>query len=194
VNIKGVIFDMDGTVVDVPYDWEKIRSELDTKGKPILAYIDNLEEPEKSEKWKQLEGFEYDATQRAVLKQGIRELLDFLKERDIKTALVTNNSRQNVSFILKRFDLNFDHVLSRDSGFWKPSGAPFVAVLTALNLKKQECCVIGDSFFDVKAGMAAGISQIFILNADRQKFSFTSVEVYSSLEEIRKRIVRLIEA
>ena len=193
MRIQGAIFDMDGTVVDAPYDWEKIRSALDTKGNPILAYIQNLKEPEKSKKWKQLEGFEHEATQRAVLKTGIRKFLNFLKEREIKTALVTNNSGRNVAFILKKFDLDFDFVLSRDDGLWKPSGDPFMAVLKALDLKKEECCVIGDSFFDIRAGMEAGISRIFILNADRIKFNSSPAEVYSSLEEIKNRVAQLIE-
>jgi beta-phosphoglucomutase-like phosphatase (HAD superfamily) len=36
MKLKGVIFDMDGTVVDVTYDWNQIREELNSQGKPIL--------------------------------------------------------------------------------------------------------------------------------------------------------------
>ena len=163
MKIKGVIFDMDGSVIESPYDWEKIRSDLDTRGKPILAYIDNLKEPERSKKWKILEKYEHEATKKANLKQGISEFLSFLKKKNIKKALVTNNSRENVSFILKKFKLEFDYVLTRESGLWKPSGAPFLAVLNRFGLKEEECCVIGDSHFDMKAGAEAGITKIFIL-------------------------------
>ena len=193
MKIKGVIFDMDGTVVEAPYDWEKIRSDLDTRGKPILVYIDSLKEPEKSKKWKKLEKYEHEATRKANLKQGIYEFLDFLKKKNIKRALVTNNSRENVSFILKKFKLEFDYVITRESGLWKPSGAPFLAVLNRFGLKEEECCVIGDSHFDIKAGAEAGITKIFILNSNREKFTSTYVEVFSSMEEIKKKIASLIE-
>ena len=86
---------MDGTIVDVPYDWSKIRSELETQGKPILVYLQNLSEPEKSRKWAILEKFEEKATKAAVLKEGIPEFLAFLGQHGIKTALVSNNSQKN---------------------------------------------------------------------------------------------------
>ena len=37
-RIRCVIFDMDGTVVDVAYDWIRIKQELQTEGTPILLY------------------------------------------------------------------------------------------------------------------------------------------------------------
>ena len=47
MKLKGVIFDMDGTVVDVPYDWIQIKTDLETQGEPILVYLNSMEEPEK---------------------------------------------------------------------------------------------------------------------------------------------------
>ena len=84
---------MDGTVFDVPYDWKKIKDELRTEGKPILVHIKSLPEPEKSVKWKILERYEKEATQKAVLKEGMKEFLQYLEKQEIKTALVTNNSQ-----------------------------------------------------------------------------------------------------
>jgi HAD superfamily hydrolase (TIGR01509 family) len=188
MKLRGVIFDMDGTVVDVSYDWNELKAELATQGKPILAFLSSLEEPEKSEKWRVLERYEDEATMKAKLKPGIARFLDFLSERRIKKALVTNNSKKNVDFLLKKFDLEFDRVISRESGLWKPSGAPFVAVLEKLGLKREECCVIGDSHFDVKAANEAGISCVLILNEDKERFASTNAEVFSTVGELQDRI------
>ncbi len=193
MKLKGVIFDMDGTVVDVTYDWPKIRAELNTQGKPILMYLKSLEEPEKSEKWKVLEKYEKEATEKARLKPGIRGFLDLLNRKGIKKALVTNNSNRNISFLLEKFKLEFDCVISRESGLWKPSGAPFRAVLEKLGLKKEECCVVGDSHFDIKAAQEAGIPNVFILNDDKEKFASMPAEVFSSVEAIIERIELLLE-
>ncbi len=193
MKLKGVIFDMDGTVVDVTYDWPKIRAELNTQGKPILMYLKSLEEPEKSEKWKVLEKYEKEATEKARLKPGIRGFLGLLNRKGIKKALVTNNSNRNISFLLEKFKLEFDCVISRESGLWKPSGAPFRAVLEKLGLKKEECCVVGDSHFDIKAAQEAGIPNVFILNDDKEKFASMPAEVFSSVEAIIERIELLLE-
>ena len=193
LKLKGVVFDMDGTVVEVPYDWKQIKEELMTQGKPVLTFIQSLEEPERSEKWKVLEKFENEATLKAVLKDGMQEFLDFLKEEGIKKALATNNSQRNVSFILNKFKLEFDYVLSREKGLWKPSGAPLLFILKKLNLKKEECCVVGDSHFDIKAADEAGITKIFILNEDKKYFSSTQAEVFKTVIDLKERIKQILE-
>lgn len=191
-KLKGAIFDMDGTLVDVPYDWKKIKEELNTKGKPILTHIQGLSEPEKTQKWRQLENFEKEATEKAELKKGMLEFLAFLKENGLKLALVTNNSRENAQYLLQKFGLTFDLVLSRESGLWKPSGAPFSAVLKELKLNKEECCVIGDTFFDIEAAKGVGIDRIFILNRDREKFSSTPAVVFADVGELLSFIQPLL--
>jgi len=194
LRLKGAIFDMDGTVVDVPYDWGKIKAELGTQGKPILTYIENLDEPERSKKWKILERFESEATQKAKLKPGMRDFLDLLSTRGVKKALVTNNSRKNVSFLLEKFRLEFDCVISRERGLWKPSGAPILVAMKELQLDKEECCVVGDSHFDVRAAEEAGIPLIFILNEDTEKFIEMNAEVFSSVEALQAKMVKLLES
>ena len=191
-ELKAVIFDLDGTLVDVPYDWVSIKKKLGTQGAPILSHISTLEEPEKTKKLRLLEKFEKEATAKAVLKQGIPQLMDFLKKRGIKKILVTNNSRKNVLSLLKRFKLEFNFILTRESGLWKPSGAPFLAALKKLGIKKDESCVVGDSPFDAKAAEEAGISQVFILDSNKEKYSDESVEFIESVEGLKKRIKKLL--
>lgn len=193
MKLQCVIFDMDGTVVEVSYDWKRIKEELMTRGKPILAHLNNLKEPERSEKWKVLEKYENEATQNARLKKGMREFLNYLSVHEVKKALVTNNSQKNVSSLLKKFDLVFDCIISRESGLWKPSGAPFLAVLKKLELRREECCVVGDSHFDVKAANDAGIPHVFILNEDKERFASLNAEIFSSVYALKKRIEDLLE-
>ena len=192
MKIKGVIFDMDGTIVDVSYDWEKIKQDLETGGKPILHFLRSLKEPERSRKWKILEGHENRATQKAALKEGIKEFLHFLTQKGIKKALVTNNSRQNVDYLMEKFRLKFDCVISRESGLWKPSGAPFKAVLKELKLNREESCVVGDSHFDIQAAKEAGISRVFILYKERNRFAYTEAEVFSSVKDLKRKIENLV--
>lgn len=192
MTIKGIIFDMDGTIVDAPYDWKKIKSDLNTQGKPILQFLNGLEEPEKTKKWNLLEKYEKEATEKAVVKEGMLAFLDFIKQHHIKSALVTNNSFENVSFLIKKFKFDFDLLLSRESGLWKPSAQPFHKVLNEFQMTSHECCVVGDSLFDVYAAEAAGIEHIFILNGNREKFSSLAVEVFPGYTELQARIELLL--
>ncbi|HEX9901828.1 MAG TPA: HAD family hydrolase [Acidobacteriota bacterium] len=190
--IRAVVFDLDGTVVESAYEWPEIRRRLGAGSLPILSYLEGLAEPERSRKRAELESIEEEATHKAVLKDGIRELLAFLRQAGLKTALVTNNSGRNVSLLLRKFNLEFDWVLSRDSGLWKPSGAPLREALDKIQVLPQECCAVGDSPFDVQAALEAGIPLVFLIGRKRPAPAEARVQALDSLSELQETLGRLI--
>jgi HAD superfamily hydrolase (TIGR01509 family) len=192
MKLRGVLFDMDGTVVEVPYDWPRIKAEIGAGATPLLTYISGLPEPERSRKWQILQTYEDDATRQAILKRGMRKFLDFLRAKSVRTALITNNSQKNVEALLDRFLLKFDCVLSRDSGLWKPSGEPLRAAMSMLELDADESCTVGDSHFDIRAAQDAGISRIFILSKDRAKFAAWTAEIFGTVASLRRRIDEIL--
>ena len=185
-GIKGIIFDLDGTIVDVSYDWVQIKNDLETGGKPVLSFIQNLPEPEKTKKMKQLEQIEDKATKKASLKDGIKELFDFLEKMNLKKALVTNNSKRNVDFIIKKYRISFDLVMTRESGLWKPSGEAFLSVLERWKFHKNDCCVVGDSMFDVVAARDAAINRVIILSEDRNHSFPGHVKAFSTIKDLHR--------
>ncbi|HDJ23129.1 MAG: hypothetical protein DRJ06_01100 [Candidatus Aminicenantes bacterium] len=187
--IRCFIFDLDGTIVDSNYDWQKIRREIGCGKESILSYLERLAEPEKSQKRSVLQQYEEYATHGAKLKDGIREFLSYLRSKKVKTALATNNSQANTDFLLKKFNLSFDLVVTRDSGLWKPSALPLVKIADHFQVARNECAVVGDSVFDVLAAKEAGISHIFIISKDNLTFSQLSVQVFSNVIDL-DRFVR----
>ncbi|MGZ5468824.1 MAG: HAD family hydrolase [Candidatus Aminicenantales bacterium] len=192
MRIQGVIFDLDGTVVENDYDWAGIREELGTGKSSILCYLDSLAEPERSAKWAILEDHEARQTGASVLRAGVLELLAMLRSRRVATALVTNNSRQNTEFLLNKFRLEFGCVITREQGLWKPSGAPFLEALRMLGLEPEECGVIGDTHFDVLAALDAGIDAIFLLSDHPERFAGCPVEVFPAVGVLRDRLEHLL--
>ena len=186
MRIEALIFDLDGTVVENGYDWPRIREELGTGASSILGYLDSLEEPERSAKWAVLEAHEARQTGASSLRAGVRELLGMLRERGVAAALVTNNSRPNTEFLLGKFGLSFDRVITRESGLWKPSGAPFLEVLRAFGLGPGACGVVGDSRFDVLAALDAGIGAIFLLSDEPERFAGLPVAVFPDAAVLRE--------
>lgn len=194
MGIRIVIFDLDGTIVENAYDWPRIRKELGTGDRPILSYLSGLKEPVRSEKWGLLERHEAEQTENSVLRGGVREFLSFLAEKKIIRALVTNNSLRNTTALLTRFGLAFEMVLTRESGLWKPSGAPFRRIFETQGVRPEDGCVIGDTRFDVLAAEDAGISRIFLVSDNVGVLVDRRVEIYSSMEEIHVRFIELLAA
>ena len=65
-------------------------------------------------------------------------------------------------------------------------------MLKELELNREECCVIGDTFFDIEAAKDAGIRKVFILNKDREKFAETSAEIFTNVNELKRHIQALL--
>jgi HAD superfamily hydrolase (TIGR01509 family) len=131
-------------------------------------------------------------TEASVLREGVRELLGLLRSRGVATALVTNNSRKNTEFLLGKFGLEFDCVITRESGLWKPSGAPFLEVLRTLGIEPEACAVIGDTHFDILAAFDAGIGSVFLLSGEPERFAGFPVEVYPDVDFLLDRLDGLL--
>ncbi len=163
-GFRAVVFDMDGTLVDSTYDWPAIRRHLGVTGPSIIDDLNGLAEPYRSQKWAELENIEKSATENAQIHDGAHEVLELFAAHDFATALVTNNNSANTRRLLARFGLRFDTILTRDSGLWKPSGAPITKALTQLGVLPGECLGVGDSRYDVLAAREAGLAAVCLVH------------------------------
>ncbi len=187
-GLKLVIFDLDGTIVENSYDWPAIKRELGIQSGSILAYLDSLTEPERSVKYALLQRFEKEQTENSVLKEGVREFLDWLTEAGVKIALVTNNSLDNTGHLLKKFNLDFNLVLTRESGLHKPAGTPFLKVMEYFWVKADETAVVGDTNYDYLAAREAGIKRVFILKSKMTPAGLESAEIVDRFEQIKNKL------
>jgi HAD superfamily hydrolase (TIGR01509 family) len=163
-GVTSIVFDMDGTLVNSTYDWPEIRRRLGVTGSSIIDDLNGLQQPERDERWAELEALENAASEDATLHEGVHELLDLLAAKGITTALVTNNTDANTKRLIERFDLHFNVVLTRDSGFWKPSGAPVSEAVRRLGTAPEHCLGVGDSRYDVLAAREAGLKAVCVLH------------------------------
>lgn len=172
--IKLAIFDMDGTVFESYLDWSRIRKELEIETN-ILKEIYNGDRVD-YRRLEILERYEEDNTMKTKPVRGIFDYLSYLRAREIKTALVTNNNKKNTDFLLTKFNLEFDTVITRETGLWKPDPDAFYYVMKMFDRKPGEIVSIGDSHYDIRASKAAGIDSIFIINADGRVFPPTPTD------------------
>ena len=163
-GIEAVIFDMDGTLVDSSYDWPAIRRRLGVTGASIIDDLNGLQEPDRRRRWAELEEIEAAATANARIHEGAHELLEVLADHHLPTALVTNNSDANTHRLLDRFGLSFNVIVTRDSGLWKPSGAPITEAARRLAVAPEKCLGVGDSHYDILAAREAGLGVVCVLH------------------------------
>ncbi|RJP16081.1 MAG: HAD family hydrolase [Candidatus Abyssobacteria bacterium SURF_5] len=173
-GLEAVVFDMDGTVIHSTYDWAAMRTQFNVGAGSIIEHLNNLQEPERESRLAELREIERSASIIAHVKEGAADLLALLKRKGIKTALVTNNSDENAHYLIEKFGLAFDVVITRDSGLYKPSGAPVAEAVRRMNARLEKTLCVGDSLYDILACRDAGCGWVCILYDDKKVYSSTA--------------------
>ncbi len=155
--IRGLIFDLDGTLVDSALDFVAMRREMGLPdGLPLLEAISQLPAADARRCWNILAEHEHRGAHSASAFPGVAEFLQMVVERGLARAIVTRNSRTATLTTLARLNLDFDLIVCRDDGPVKPDPSAIWKICETWGFKCGECVMIGDYRFDIEAGRRAG--------------------------------------
>lgn len=123
---------------------------------------------------KYLAYFEKDCMYHVEPYEGIRRLLETLKERKIRIAVFSNKPHENtVDVIETLFGKGYFDVIQGQMPSMNKKPAPdgVFAILTTMGLEKDQILYAGDSCVDMDTGRAAGVQTIGVLwgYRDRQE-------------------------
>ena len=180
--LRGVLFDLDGTVLDTAQDFHRsLNVLLAEHDRPPLPY--SAVRPQVSHGSRRVIrlGFpEVDANPAAMatlqqrfltiyraglsletrLFDGMDTVLDSLAARRLRTGIVTNKPAWLTDPLLTELDLTrrFDCVVSGDTvGVGKPDPAPLLHAAGLVGLAPAECIYVGDAERDMQAARRAGM-------------------------------------
>lgn len=163
--IRGIIFDFDGTITRPFFDFGLIKDEI---GMPrdmlILEFLKDKDDAFKHKAQEILDRWEVEAAENAVLNDYVPELLQFLRSRNIKTAVLTRNRKRSVETVSKKFNLSFDYIDTRENEPIKPHPDSMKRVISRLCLAPKNILTIGDFEHDVICGCEAGTMTMFLTN------------------------------
>jgi HAD superfamily hydrolase (TIGR01509 family) len=141
-----------------------MRREMDLpSGAPILEAIETMPSDAAARCRTILERHERAAAENASLAPGVDRCLDRLRQRGLRQAVVTRNSRQSAEMVLSRLAHRFDPVLSRDDGPVKPDPWAIRRICEVWGVEPHRVAVIGDFLFDVEAGRRAGARTVLLI-------------------------------
>lgn len=183
--IRGVVFDMDGTLVSQELDFEAIRREIGLPpGTPLLEALRDLGEAERNRAEAILDGHERAAAERASVFAGIPEFIAWLDERRIRRAVLTRNSRRAAETVLARCGMSFYPVVAREDGPPKPSPAGIWRICDAWALPPGDVLTIGDYLFDIEAGRQAGTRTALVTHGREWHFAHLADVTFPNFREL----------
>lgn len=199
---KAVVFDMDGVIFDseraVMQCWKEVasRHNIPDIEKAILActgttmvrtreimlnlYGADFPYDEYARESSAIFHSRYDGG-RLPMKQGVKELLTFLKERGKKIALASSTRQQVVTDELRDAGIieYFDRIICGDMvSRSKPAPDIFLKACEELNISPSDSYAIEDSYNGIRAAHAGGLHPIMVpdlLPADEEMQSLAEI-------------------
>ena len=211
---KAALLDFDLTLVDMSdiVDWKSagievgsilLRNGFDISGLKYLpvsllresARFDSGPERTRKERWSEASHklcvYECRGAMRASMKDGCMDLLKYLKNRKIMTAITSSNCCEAINSCLRRLDLDgfVDISVSRDDVLWemKPNPRAVRIALETLSARPEETFGLGDSVVDISAFLACGVTPFGItggMAASDELEEAGAEKVFNSLFEV----------
>jgi HAD superfamily hydrolase (TIGR01549 family) len=161
--IQGVVFDLDGTLVDSQLDFEAMRQEMEMPADvPILETLASLDPARAARCQEILHRHELAGADRAKLLPGAGELIQTLHGQGVRLAIATRNSRPITAATLKKLAIPIDAVFTRDDGPIKPHPWPVAEACRLWGVRPAEVVMVGDFRFDIECGRAAGCRTVLL--------------------------------
>ncbi|WP_457741548.1 HAD-IA family hydrolase [Thermococcus sp.] len=217
MDIKLVVFDLDGTLIGAKRPFTEIKEELkrkleamgipkDTSGELTPMY-EGLIKLSKRTKWPFEELYsilvelEVKRMEESYPFPGAREVLEFLRKRGIKLALMTRSSRKATVKALKMHSLEdyFDIILTRDDvppEELKPSSKHLRRILEEINAAPEKTIFVGDHGYDVLPAKELGALSVLVTGHQTGRMSF-QIEAEADFEvenlvQLKKLFERLL--
>ncbi len=212
-NIDAIIFDVDGTIADSMWMWKQIDIEYlerfnielpDDLQKNIegmsfretaVYFKEHFSIPDSIETmmadWNEMAAHKY--RYEIPLKKGVLEFINMCKENGMKLGIVTSNSVELLSYLLKAHDLEktFDIIITGSDGLkGKPAPDMYLEASKRLLTEVSRCLVFEDIIPGILAGKNAGmkvcaVDDLYSKDVIRQKKQEADYFI-ESFEEIIK--------
>lgn len=170
--LEGIIFDLDGTLVDSRLDFAAIRRELHCPdGVGVLEYIDTLAEDDQPAARQVVLRHEREGAERAVWMPGAKECLARLTDAGIPVAILTRNAREIADLTLRRLGVRIEHLLGREDAPPKPAPDGLLQLASRWALSPDRLAYVGDFRFDLQAAGNAGMAGVYYDPQDSGEYS-----------------------
>jgi len=214
MQIKGIIFDMDGVLIDSePENLRRHQKFLESMGIKVPhevirkfagAHKKQIFELVKKYGVKQKDYLQYfqefnvffedePLDFKSILNEGVKDLLVWLEDQNYQIALASSGSIDKINKALTENDIKnkFEVILSGDDfNNSKPDPEIYLKTLELLKLNNDECIVVEDSNYGIQAAKSA---KIYTIALEENRFEFMQENadlIVKDLSKVKEFLIR----
>ena len=191
-TLRGVIFDMDGTLTVPVIDFAEMRRRLGIPDGDILAVLRSWPAERRAAAFAVIEEIEDRARAELRVQPGAPELLAFLDDHGILKGVITRNTEKTVRHFEARVGHRFSEVVSRDFEPVKPDPASAVHICRKWGLPPEQVLMVGDYRYDILCGRQAGTRTCLLRNEKNGEYEALADFAVDDLHALRQRIAAAI--
>ncbi|WP_415839077.1 HAD family hydrolase [Pseudoalteromonas byunsanensis] len=152
-QIKGVIFDLDGTLVSSELDFQLIKAQVGCpRDLDLLDFISQLPSPYmRQEAMNIVHQHEMLDAHNAQLMPGVAKCLEQLTLMQIPMAIVTRNFGRAAKLKLSQCNVPISLMLTRDDAPAKPNPSGLLHIAKQWHFTPNHCMYVGDYLYDIQA-------------------------------------------
>ncbi len=165
MRIDGILFDMDGTLVDTHQHYPAMKAELGLNNEtPLLETLAARSEEDRAEAMRILAKYEQIGIDTCQMVPGARAMLDQIGELGLRSALVTRNSRQTTDSMLAKMEVThlFDAIYARCDGPPKPDPWAIDEICREWATTSERLIMVGDFHYDILFGRNGGARTVMV--------------------------------
>ncbi|KAJ2689907.1 hypothetical protein IWW39_001131 [Coemansia spiralis] len=207
LRIRGVVFDMDGTLATpMKEHLMKMRSDIGVpNGIRTLEYVETcLHGRARELAEKRIVDIETEAMANMRLSPGLVELLSFLHAHDIPIAIITRNNINSVNHFINNVVAKqpqeqmklfaFNPVIDRSFKPTKPHPAAILRISRAWDIPPQQLLMVGDHLDDLLCGLRAGSVSALLRYSDNSEFEAHAHIVVDRIDELVAKLTAGFDA
>ncbi|HUJ14365.1 MAG TPA: HAD family hydrolase [Thermoanaerobaculia bacterium] len=212
MKLQGIIFDIDGTLVDSNdlhaqcwieafdhfgkrFDYHIVRSQIGKGGDLLVPDLLNAKDMRRL--GEQVRKYRNDLYKREYMPKvrpfpGVRDLFETLRRRGVELALASSSNPDEVEYYTRLLGVGGllrGSTSKHDAAFSKPSPEIFAAALERLGTDDAFTFTVGDTPYDILAAHRCALPIVALLSGGFDRTLLTKAEfLFADVEELGRRI------
>lgn len=162
-HIRGIVFDLDGTLVTSTLDFNQIRLDIGCPADvDVLSFVETLSLDERTDAEAIIHQHEVEDAEQSEWLPGAKEFVDQCLALGMPLAILTRNSEFSSNKKIAKNNIPISLLYTRENSLPKPDPSALNEIAEIFSLPNPSIMMVGDYKYDLEAGRNANMSTCLV--------------------------------